>query len=42
MAEKSAERGRATRQRLFDAAVALIGEVGWGGVTTRMVAERAE
>ncbi|MER7212088.1 MULTISPECIES: TetR/AcrR family transcriptional regulator [Streptosporangium] len=35
------ERGRATRQRLFDAAVALIGEVGWGGVTTRMVAERA-
>ncbi|MEV4097841.1 TetR/AcrR family transcriptional regulator [Streptosporangium saharense] len=41
MVENSVERGRATRQRLLDAAVALIGEVGWGGVTTRMVAERA-
>ncbi|MFI6317571.1 TetR/AcrR family transcriptional regulator [Nonomuraea sp. NPDC050556] len=37
----SGERGRMTRQRLFDAAVALIGEAGWGNVTTRMVAERA-
>ncbi|GAA3221295.1 TetR/AcrR family transcriptional regulator [Nonomuraea helvata] len=37
----SAERGQATRQRLLEAAVPLIGEVGWGGVTTRMVAERA-
>ncbi|TDD21414.1 TetR/AcrR family transcriptional regulator [Nonomuraea diastatica] len=37
----SAERGRATRQRLLDAAVTLVPEVGWGGVTTRLVAERA-
>ncbi|MEO3814777.1 TetR/AcrR family transcriptional regulator [Sphaerisporangium sp. B11E5] len=37
----SAERGRETRQRLMDAAVALIGEAGWGGVTTRAVAGRA-
>lgn len=35
------ERGRATRERLIDAAVALVGEAGWGGVTTRRVAERA-
>ncbi|MEU8354904.1 TetR/AcrR family transcriptional regulator [Nonomuraea sp. NPDC048882] len=41
MATHSAERGRTTRQRLLDAAVALVPEVGWGGVTTRMVAERA-
>lgn len=34
-------RGQATRQRLLDAAVPLIGEAGWGAVTTRMVAERA-
>ncbi|MCG5217034.1 TetR/AcrR family transcriptional regulator [Streptosporangium sp. KLBMP 9127] len=36
------ERGRATRQRLLRAAVALVGEVGWNGVTTRLVAKRAD
>lgn len=41
MSPTSAERGRSTRQRLLDAAVPLIVEAGWGGVTTRMVAERA-
>ncbi|KAB8187707.1 TetR/AcrR family transcriptional regulator [Microbispora catharanthi] len=41
MAEASADRGRTTRQRLLGAAAALIAEVGWGGVSTRMVAERA-
>lgn len=30
-----------TRERLLDAAAALIGEVGWSGVTTRLIAERA-
>lgn len=30
-----------TRRRLLDATVALIAEVGWGGVTSRAVAERA-
>ncbi len=38
----SAERGRITRERLLAAAAGLVGEVGWGGVTTRAVAERAE
>ncbi|WP_433440213.1 TetR/AcrR family transcriptional regulator [Nonomuraea sp. CA-141351] len=41
MAHVSGERGQATRQRLLDAAVALVPEVGWGGVTTRLIAERA-
>ncbi|NRQ38762.1 TetR/AcrR family transcriptional regulator [Nonomuraea sp. NN258] len=41
MPSASAERGQVTRQRLLEAAIALVGEVGWGGVTTRMVAERA-
>ncbi|MGP3928869.1 TetR/AcrR family transcriptional regulator [Nonomuraea sp. KM88] len=41
MPSTSAVRGRATRQRLLDAAVSLVPEVGWGGVTTRLVAERA-
>uniref|UniRef100_UPI0013B38D9A TetR/AcrR family transcriptional regulator n=1 Tax=Nonomuraea lactucae TaxID=2249762 RepID=UPI0013B38D9A len=41
MPEVSAERGRATRERLLEAAVSLIGEVGWSGVSTRMVAQRA-
>ncbi|WP_084959221.1 TetR/AcrR family transcriptional regulator [Thermoactinospora rubra] len=41
MVQTAAERGKATRQRLFEAAVALIGEAGWSGVSTRMVAERA-
>jgi AcrR family transcriptional regulator len=38
----SADRGRITRERLLAAAAGLVGEVGWGGVTTRAVAERAE
>lgn len=37
----SADRGRRTREQLIDAAAALVGEVGWGAVTTRLVAERA-
>ncbi|MER7367190.1 TetR/AcrR family transcriptional regulator [Nonomuraea wenchangensis] len=41
MPETSLERGRATRERLLRAAVTLIGEAGWNGVTTRLVAERA-
>jgi AcrR family transcriptional regulator len=41
MTEPTIDRGRATRERLLDAATALIPEVGWGGVTTRRVAERA-
>jgi len=35
------DRGRATRERLLGAAVELVGEVGWGQVTTRLVADRA-
>ncbi|ANZ41322.1 hypothetical protein BBK82_40535 [Lentzea guizhouensis] len=38
---KSADRGRRTRELLLDAAAQLVGEVGWGAVTTRLVAERA-
>lgn len=38
----SRSRGRDTRRRLEDAALALIPEVGWGAVTTRAVAERAQ
>ncbi|MGK5631276.1 TetR/AcrR family transcriptional regulator [Streptomyces sp. URMC 123] len=41
MTPTSAERGRETRARLLDAAAQLIAEHGWGGVTTRKVAERA-
>ncbi|WP_394620480.1 TetR/AcrR family transcriptional regulator [Lentzea sp. JNUCC 0626] len=37
----SADRGRRTREQLIDAAAQLVGEVGWGAVTTRLVAERA-
>ena len=37
----AAERGAATRARLMEAAAQLIAERGWGGVTTRLVAERA-
>ncbi|MEU2281073.1 TetR/AcrR family transcriptional regulator [Streptomyces sp. NPDC013178] len=37
----SATRGEQTRARLFDAAVHLIAEEGWGAVTTRKIAERA-
>ena len=40
-AATSRRRGRATRTLLEEAALALIPEVGWGAVTTRMVAERA-
>lgn len=41
MAPKSADRGREVRQRLLEAAAELIAERGWGGVSTRLVAERA-
>lgn len=37
----AAERGREVRQRLLEAAAALIAERGWTAVTTRLVAERA-
>jgi AcrR family transcriptional regulator len=37
----SADRGRRTREQLLDAAARLVGEVGWGAVTTRLIAERA-
>lgn len=37
----SAEQGEATRRAIVDAAVALIGELGWGQVTTRAIAARA-
>jgi AcrR family transcriptional regulator len=37
----SAEQGAATRMAIIDAAVALIGELGWGQVTTRAIAARA-
>ncbi|MFC8797168.1 TetR/AcrR family transcriptional regulator [Promicromonospora sp. NPDC057138] len=35
------ERGRDVRARLLEAARELIGEVGWSGVSTRVLAERA-
>ncbi|WP_328304811.1 TetR/AcrR family transcriptional regulator [Actinomycetospora sp. NBC_00405] len=35
------ERGRTTRGAVLDAAADLIGELGWGRVSTRAVAERA-
>ncbi len=34
-------RGDATRRAIVDATIELIGEVGWAGVTTRLVARRA-
>lgn len=37
----AAERGREMRRRLLGAAVELIVERGWGGVSTRLLAERA-
>lgn len=37
----SAEQGAATRRAIIEAAIALIGEVGWGQVTTRAIAARA-
>ncbi|MET9022490.1 TetR/AcrR family transcriptional regulator [Actinopolymorpha sp. NPDC004070] len=39
--QASSGRGQATRARLLDAAAHLVGEVGWGAVSTRLVAERA-
>lgn len=43
MAEStSAERGREVRGRLMRAAVELVPERGWTGVSTRLLAERAE
>ncbi|MER7078251.1 transcriptional regulator, TetR family [Saccharopolyspora kobensis] len=42
MGPKSADRGREVRQRLLEAAAELIAERGWGAVSTRMVAERAD
>ncbi|OEU87317.1 TetR family transcriptional regulator [Streptomyces abyssalis] len=42
MTPTSAERGQETRRRLLDAAAQLIVEDGWGAVTTRRVADRAE
>ncbi len=35
------ERSRATRQALLDAAIASLGELGWGATTVAVVAERA-
>lgn len=40
--ETSADRGREVRRRLLTAAAELIGERGWGAVSTRMIAERAQ
>ena len=37
----AADAGQLTRDRLVEATVAVIIEKGWGGVTTRVVAERA-
>lgn len=39
--QTNAERGRAVRARLLMAARELIGELGWGAVSTRVLAERA-
>jgi AcrR family transcriptional regulator len=38
----SVQRGASTRTAITDAAIALIGEVGWGQVTTRAIAARAQ
>ncbi|MFI6043617.1 TetR/AcrR family transcriptional regulator [Nocardia sp. NPDC051321] len=38
----AAEQGEETRAKLMTAAVELIAEHGWGAVTTRMVAQRAD
>src|ERR1043165_5303191 len=37
----AAERGREVRQRLLTTAVALIPELGWSAVSTRILAQRA-
>lgn len=39
--QTNAERGREARARLLTAATELIAELGWGGVSTRVLAERA-
>jgi len=39
--QKAVVRGQRTREALCRAAVALVAERGWGGVSTRLVAERA-
>jgi AcrR family transcriptional regulator len=39
--QTNAERGREVRERLLTAARELIAEVGWSGVSTRVLAERA-
>jgi AcrR family transcriptional regulator len=41
MRQPQQERSRATRQALLDAAIASLGELGWGGSTVAVVAERA-
>ncbi|MFB9902365.1 TetR/AcrR family transcriptional regulator [Allokutzneria oryzae] len=41
MAVTSADRGREVRRRLADSAAELIAELGWSGVSTRVLAERA-
>ncbi|HZE39165.1 MAG TPA: TetR/AcrR family transcriptional regulator [Stackebrandtia sp.] len=41
MPEPAKVRGQQVRQRLLAAAVELIAERGWGGVSTRVLAERA-
>ncbi|NLU66289.1 TetR/AcrR family transcriptional regulator [Streptomyces sp. HNM0574] len=38
----AAERGGAVRERLLASARVLIGELGWNGVSTRVLAQRAE
>ncbi|WP_166979995.1 TetR/AcrR family transcriptional regulator [Paramicrobacterium fandaimingii] len=40
-ARASSERGTSARAKLLDAATALIGEVGWNAVSTRLLADRA-
>lgn len=37
----AAERGQAVRRRLLEAAVALVPELGWSAVSTRILADRA-
>lgn len=41
MPKANAQQSAGTRERLLDAAAALVAEQGWGAVTTRAVAERA-
>ncbi len=40
--QTAAERGQLVRQRLLGAAAELIGELGWGAVSTRNLADRAQ